>query len=162
MIIRIRSTKGYIEIGYVFTYLISAMLLVSVIANTSNLAREATTSSIELLLQDIANRLACKLEQAVYLASVCKNASFDLSFHFSTELAGSPPVDIKYNIKISNTTVVITTLETSVEAHTYNLGIELKGDIAGYIMVRESASGSKDTIKISYEGGIISVFKAGA
>ncbi|MEW6069652.1 MAG: hypothetical protein AB1485_03465 [Candidatus Thermoplasmatota archaeon] len=160
MIGKIRNTKGYVEMGYVFTYLISAMLLVSVIANTGNFGREATGSSAELLLQDVANRLARKLEEVVYLARVCGNATFNISFYFPAELAGSPPREIKYNIKINNTTVVIDALETSVESHIYNLGdIELKGSIEGYIIVRESSSGARDTIKISYKSGGISVFK---
>lgn len=157
-----KDRKAYVEIGYIFTYLISAMLLVSILASTLNLGRETRESSLELLLQDIANSLAAKLETAAQLARACNNSTFNLSFSFYSELAGSP-TQVMYKIEVTNNTVFINTTDIKVKDSIYNPGnvwIKTEGDyIVGWIIFRESASGTSDRIRISYDGAQIVISK---
>jgi hypothetical protein len=152
-----RDRNAYIDIDYVFTYLISALILASVLRSTGSLGRSATENSIELVLQDLALRLAEKIETAIYLATKANSSELELnlSLSYPIELAGGGYEKVNYKIKLNNTTVTITTWQLELCTSIYNPGtcwVKVFGEnyIRGYLLIREGTIGINKTIKIVY------------
>lgn len=168
--------KGYAEIGYVFTYLASAMVLASVIGVCVNLTMESRDASTEIILQDTANRIAKGIDNAVYMANAHPNSSYNTIVSFPSEIRGGN-AEMRYTIELTNDTVYINASDgIRVRSRIRNFGninisigyvneTEVKvieDSIKGSILVREYASGGMRTIKIIWDkdNGCILVWKA--
>lgn len=159
------DNKGYAEIGYVFTYLASAMVLASVIGVCTNLTMESRDASTEIVLQDVANRIANNIDTAVYMANTHPNSTYNDTVSFPSEIRGGS-ADMDYRIKVTNDTVYINASDgISVRSKMRNSnGISIMigyinetgklvpmDSIKGSILVREYASGATQAIKITWE-----------
>ncbi len=146
------DNKGYAEIGYVFTYLASAIVLASVIGVCANLTMESRNVSTEIILQDTANRIANNIDTAVYMANAHPNSTYNTTISFPSEIRGSN-ADMRYEIKVTNDTVYINASDgIRVRSRIHNFGgINISGEIKGSILVREYASGATQTIKITWD-----------
>ncbi len=148
------DNKGYAEIGYMFTYLASAIVLASVIGVCINLTMESRDASTEIILQDTANRIAEDIDSAVYMANAHSNSTYNATVSFPSEIRGSN-ADMRYEIGVTNDTVYINASDgISVRSRIHNFGninIKTDGDIEGSILVREYASGGMQTIKIIWD-----------
>jgi len=171
------DNKGYAEIGYVFTYLASAMVLASVIGVCVNLTMESRDASTEIILQDAANRIAKGIDNAVYMVNAHPNSSYNTTVSFPSEIRGGN-AEIKYAIEVTNDTVYINASDGGImvrsRIHNFgNINISIgyinetgekvvKDSIKGSILVREYASGGMQTIKIIWDkdNGCILVWKA--
>lgn len=144
--------RGYVEIGYVYTYLISALLLASIISVSMNLTVQSEESSVEMLLQDLANRIAIGIEKAILQVRLHNNSIFEINISFQSELQGRYTV-LEYNITATNVTVYINTTKVKVSSSINNPGtVNVTGTVIGYIISRESITGCTNTIRISYSG----------
>lgn len=146
------DNKGYAEIGYVFTYLASAIVLASVIGVCTNLTVESRDASTEIILQDAANRIANNVDAAVYMANTHPNSTYNNTVSFPSEIRGGS-ADMDYRIEVTNDTVYINASDgISVRSGVHNFGnINISGDVKGSIIVREYVSGATQTIKITWE-----------
>ena len=156
--------KGYAEIGYVFTYLASAMVLASVIGVCVNLTMESRDASTEIILQDAANRIAKSIDSAVYMANAHPGSTYNASVSFPSEIRGGN-AEMRYAIDVTNDTVYINAsdgIRVRSRIHNFgNINISIgyinetgkkvvKDSIKGSILVREYAGGGFNTIKITY------------
>ena len=170
------NDKGYAEIGYVFTYLASAMILASVIGVCINMTMESRDASTEIILQDTANRIAKGIDNAVYMANAHPESTYNASVSFPSEIRGSN-AEMSYTIEVTNDTVYINASDgIRVRSRIHNFGNinissgyvnesgekVVKDSIKGSILVREYASGATRTIKITWDkdNGCILVWKA--
>lgn len=155
--------RGYVEIGYIYTYLISALLLASIISVSINLTIQSEESSVEMLLQDVANRLAVGIEKAILQVRLHSESrgeiNISINISFQSELQGRYTV-LEYNITATNATVYINTTKVKVCSSINNPGtVNVTGTVIGYIIARESLTGCTNTIRISYnsEDNVIEV-----
>ncbi len=150
--------RGYVEIGYVYTYLISALLLASIISVSMNLSMQTEESSVEMLLQDVANRLAIGIEKAILQMRLDSESRGEINISFQSEIQGRYTI-LEYNITATNATVYINTTKVKVRSTINNPGtVNVNGTIIGYIIARESITGCTNTIRISYsskDNGIV-------
>jgi len=146
------NDKGYAEIGYVFTYLASAMVLASVIGVCINMTMESRDASTEIILQDAANRIAKGIDDAVYMANAHPNSTYNTTVSFPSEIRGGN-AEMNYAIEVTNDTVYINASDgIKVKSRIHNFGgINISGEIKGSILVREYASGATRTIKIIWD-----------
>lgn len=148
--------KGYAEIGYVFTYLASAIVLASVIGACISLTAESRDASTEIILQDTANRIAGGVEKMVYMANSHPNSTYSVDVSFPLEIRGSS-AEMKYAIEVTNDTVYINASDSirvrSIIHNFGNINIKVvpKDSIKGSILVREYASGATQTVKITWD-----------
>lgn len=158
------DNKGYAEIGYMFTYLASAIVLASIIGACLNLTMESRDSSTEIILQDTANRIANNIDSAVYMANAHPNSTYNATVLFPSEIKGGS-ADMDYELVVTNDTVYINASDgIRVRSRIHNFGnisirtgyIDKTGkpvpkeDIKGSILIREYTSGGTQTIKITY------------
>ncbi|MBU2565204.1 MAG: hypothetical protein KJ655_02990, partial [Candidatus Thermoplasmatota archaeon] len=150
--VNMMNDKGYAEIGYVFTYLASAMVLASVIGVCINMTMESRDASTEIILQDAANRIAKGIDNAVYMANAHPNSSYNTTVSFPSEIRGSN-AEMRYAIEVTNDTVYINASDgIRVRSRIHNFGnINISGEVKGSILVREYASGGMQTIKIIWD-----------
>lgn len=142
--------RGYVEIGYIYTYLISALLLASIISVSINLTIQSEESSVEMLLQDVANRLAVGIERAILQVRLDSESRGEINISFQSELQGRYTV-LEYNITATNATVYINTTKVKVSSSINNPGtVNVNGTVIGHIIARESITGCTNTIRISY------------
>ena len=170
------NDKGYAEIGYVFTYLASAMVLASVIGVCINLTTESRDASTEIILQDAANRIANSVEKMVYAANGHPNSTYSIDVSFPSEIRGGN-AEMRYIIEATNDTLYINASDgIRVRSRIHNFGNinisigyinetgvkVIENSIKGSILVREYASGGMQTIKIIWDkdNGCILVWKA--
>ncbi len=168
------DNKGYAEIGYMFTYLASAIVLASVIGVCINLTMESRDSSTEIILQDTANRIANNIDTAVYMANAHPTSTYNTTISFPSEIRGSN-ADMKYKIEVTNDTVYVNASDgIRVRSRIHNFGninirtgyinetgkLVPKEDIKGSILVREYTSGGTQTIKITWDKDKVWVCKA--
>jgi hypothetical protein len=156
--------KGYAEIGYVFTYLASAMVLASVIGVCVNLTMESRDASTEIILQDAANRITEGIDNAVYMANTHSNSTYSINVPFPSEIRGGN-AEMHYTIEVTNDTVYINASDgIRVKSRIHNFGNinirTLMEDIKGSILVREYASGATETIKITWDKNTVLLWKA--
>lgn len=159
------NDKGYAEIGYVFTYLASAMVLASVIGVCVNLTMESRDSSTEIILQDAANRIAKGIDNTIYMANAHPNSTYSTNVSFPSEIRGSN-AEMNYAIEVTNDIVYINAsdgIRVRSKIHNFgNINISIgyineteekvvKDSIKGSILVREYASGATRTIKITWD-----------
>ncbi|MBU3901835.1 MAG: hypothetical protein KKE04_00510 [Candidatus Thermoplasmatota archaeon] len=159
------NDKGYAEIGYVFTYLASAMVLASVIGVCINMTMESRDASTEIILQDAANRIAKGIDDAVYMANAHPNSTYNTTVSFPSEIRGSN-AEMNYAIEVTNDTIYINASDgIRVRSRIHNFGninirpgyinetgkLVPKDSIKGSILVREYASGATRTIKIIWD-----------
>jgi|GEM_PF-1789554 len=166
--------RGYAEIGYVFTYLVAAIVLASVIGVCINLTAESRDASTEIILQDTANRIASSVEKVVYMANGHPNSTYSIDVSFPLEIRGSS-TEMKYAIEVTDDAVYINAsdgIRVRSRIHTFgNINISIgyinetgakiiKDSIKGSILVREYTSSATQTIKITWDKNNVLIWKA--
>lgn len=132
------DSKGYVQIGYIYTFLLSALLLATLTYTTSGLVTETARYSERAQLKDVAGRIANGIEEVATIAKNHPNATYERYVKVP-----APTEFSEYHIEVSNEVVYINA--------TGGVHVRKSFHNTGDIMVYGKSAGSAGKLTIKYE-----------
>jgi len=131
------DNDGYIEVGYIYTFIFSTMLLSSIFFSITKITGDKREEFAKEEFIDTLDRIVNSIEGASYLAIKSPNASFEKSIPLTKYTR-----DYKYWITVTNKTVYINSTDSE---------IKLKRNLECSVPCWGTISGDSETVKIIYQ-----------
>lgn len=129
--------NGYIEVGYIYTFIFSTILLSSIFFSVTKITGDKREEFAKEEFVDTLDRVVNSIEEASYLTIKSPNASFEKSIPLIKYTR-----DYKYWITVTNNMVYINSTDNE---------IKLKRNLECSVPCSGTISGDSETVKIIYQ-----------
>jgi hypothetical protein len=138
------DNKGIMGIGYIYTFMISALLMTAITLTTATMIRETSRASVVCEARDVLSRVIDCIEDAIYMGTQHPHATYIKELSLPREIHG-----VEYEIEATNDAVYV----NSTDGY-----IEIKGKLASsYITISGSVLSSAGLIRVEYMDSTITI-----
>lgn len=116
------NRKGFVEVGYIYTLIISALVFVSFTTLVSRTVEIETVRSVRVQLYEVGGKIETSINYAVVYASAHPDSRIDMDIDIPTSTGGS-----RYSILVKDGILYLNSsaLATSVRFHLLTSGFDV-------------------------------------